>query len=474
VNVMEFIDDSTERTEDDISETKNQSVTEEEERCDVIVNKAIQSDHIFIRETLPPAAVLTLTKEYVTVVIMRTAYSRVQLRIQYTPQYPDEVPIVELTSPSLPQPLLRNKEKECLEAARNQLGSPQVQTIFTLMDDFIHMNLFTSCWKEVKQVMGLCNGLGKIGADEKEGILQLRLRQGAYKQSINLRVPYTYPEEGVEIEFKASSFPQDIQSIFLSQAEEICRRCVAGCTAEQATQPTNRSAVTSRTTSEIGAPAVRLTTENLKSLKHDVDVLKQMTDLRDVNVSKDKRNQGLAHSTAARREARKDLRRLAKSEAASDAEQLAAMRQQEQREVEALMRTKISDTAQPSLLPVATFLVQEYVRRMPSEPCQSCGKPVLPENPTEYNTTSGKKAKNAAAFRPMRTFCGHWLHFSCLDNWLTTPPFIRQCPVCDRRIWHPDWPEDVKTIERAWQNEQARKREMADVADFLDMGNFAC
>ena len=70
MNVMEFIDDSTERTEDDISETKNQSVTEEEERCDVIVNKAIQSDHIFIRETLPPAAVLTLTKEYVTVVIM--------------------------------------------------------------------------------------------------------------------------------------------------------------------------------------------------------------------------------------------------------------------------------------------------------------------------------------------------------------------------------------------------------------------
>ena len=43
---------------------------------------AILEDHAFIREDLPKAAILTLTAQFVTVVIMRTPYSRVQLRIQ--------------------------------------------------------------------------------------------------------------------------------------------------------------------------------------------------------------------------------------------------------------------------------------------------------------------------------------------------------------------------------------------------------
>ena len=43
---------------------------------------AILDDHAFIREDLPKAAILTLTAQFVTVVIMRTPYSRVQLRIQ--------------------------------------------------------------------------------------------------------------------------------------------------------------------------------------------------------------------------------------------------------------------------------------------------------------------------------------------------------------------------------------------------------
>jgi hypothetical protein len=43
---------------------------------------AILEDHVFIKEDLPKAAILTLTGQFVTVVIMRTPYSRVQLRVQ--------------------------------------------------------------------------------------------------------------------------------------------------------------------------------------------------------------------------------------------------------------------------------------------------------------------------------------------------------------------------------------------------------
>ena len=123
-----------------------------------------------------------------------------------------------------------------------------------------------------------------------------------------------------------------------------------------------------------------------------------------------------------------------------------------------LMKTKVSDIAQPSLHTIARFLLEDYALRLANEPCQACKKNILPSDPSSDALKNPKSPS-----RPMRTFCGHWLHHNCLDNWLTTPPFVRQCPVCDRRIWHPDWPEDHKLLEKAWQNKEARKREVSDV-----------
>ena len=75
---------------------------------------------------LSSLGILSLTKEFISVVIIRyfiiinsiiirfyhyyrTAYARVQLKITITSKYPLEAPIVELSSSSLPLPLLRNK-----------------------------------------------------------------------------------------------------------------------------------------------------------------------------------------------------------------------------------------------------------------------------------------------------------------------------------------------------------------------------
>jgi hypothetical protein len=211
-------------------------------------------------------------------------------------------------------------------------------------------------------------------------------------------------------------------------------------------------------------------------LKRDVTVLKQISELRDVAAKSSKSTYDGVRVRAERKAARRDLKRLARAEVAHDEEELLKQVELEEQEMIDLLKTQMSDTATPSLLPVVKFVVEELVCRMPSEPCQSCLKPVLPTVPASSvdlesltDKESKKVKKGWLQKRPVRTFCGHWLHYDCLDEWLTTPPFIRQCPVCGKRIWHPDWPEDVKQVERAWQNEQARKREMADVADFLDL-----
>ena len=167
----------------------------------------------------------------------------------------------------------------------------------------------------------------------------------------------------------------------------------------------------------------------MKDLKHDVVVLKQISDLRVATTQKDKKYQYSLHGNAERREARKELRKLSKIESECDNYNEKKMRDEEQAEMKGLMELKMSDTAQPSLLAAARFLVNDYVSRLPQEKCQSCQKTVMPEIPLtgEFDfkeTVEGKKEKESVQ-KPMRTYCGHWLHFKCLNEWLSTPPFIR-------------------------------------------------
>ena len=372
---------------------------------------------------------------------------------------------MELSSASLPAPLLRNKERECTELAKKELanGRAQATVIYNHIYEFIHSNMFVPCWKELKQLLSLCEGKGQVKAYEKEGTIHMRVGVDSYKLNIILKVPPYYPEDGVVVEFGRSTFPEDILYVYKSQADEIVRRCVAGFSPEQAVCV---SVVMKPATGKSQESNVRLTSDSLQNIKHDVGVLKQISDLRTVTSGKDKRNQSALHSTAERRDARKDLRRLAKAETAAEQELLEKQKEEEQREMQLLMGTKASETAQPSLLAVARFLVDELACGLPREPCQACRKPVLPPEPASETATG-------SAMKPMRTYCGHWLHYRCLNEWLTTPPFVRMCPVCQKRIWHPDWPEDYKVLERAWQNQEARKREMSDVSDFLDMGDFS-
>ena len=424
------------------------------------LNPCIAEDHAFIREFVPPAAILTLTSQFVACVLIRTPYSRIQVRIQYLPRYPMEAPLVEISSPSLPLPLLRNKEKVCMDLAKENLGKPQVAIIYEHLNTFIQKNLFVPCWKEIKQVMTLCEGKGNLSADDKEGVLTMRLAHGQYRQGIKLKVPAMYPEEGVQIEFTTSTFPADLQYMFRSQAEEIVRRCESGFSPEQALSVSNPIQLPG---SKVVEKQTRVTTGSLKSIKHDIGVLKQISDLRVASTQKDKKYQYSLHANAERREARKDLRKLAREESAADLEADRLVREEEQQQMKELLRTKISDVAQPSLLPAARFLIDDYACRLPTEICQACRKLALPENPRSDALTNSH-----SEMRPMRTFCGHWLHYQCLNEWLTSPPFQRQCPVCDRRIWHPDWPADHKVLEKAWQTKEARKREVSDVSTAIE------
>ncbi len=434
-----------------ISEQESQNVASDPRSI------AIDEDLNFVRSCLPPAAVVADNRDFITVVIIRTAYARVQLRVQFVENYPAEPPIVEISSPTLPMPLLRNKEKECMDKAREIAGKSQFTVIYDQLHKFIHSNMFIPCWKEMKQIATLVEGKGQVGVDEKEGLISLRVGTGNYRQNIRLKVPYNYPEEGVQIEFLASTYPYEIQNMFKSQAEEIVRRCEAGFSPEQAASVTNPANLPPTKATPSGDRQAKITASSLRGMKHDVNVLKQMSDLRAATQTTDSKKY-FKEINAERREARKDLRRLAKAESEADQEEARRLLEEEQNEMKELLKCKVSETAQPSLFAAAKYLVEDYATRLPVEPCQACKNNVFPADPENEALKNPRSER-----RPLRAFCGHWLHWNCLNDWLTTPPFVRQCPACARRIWHPDWPEDYKQLEKAWQNKEARKREISDV-----------
>ena len=265
--------------------------------------------------------------------------------------------------------------------------------------------------------------------------------------------------------------------MFRAQGEEIVRRCESGFPADVAVAGSGpQDTLADITESQLGAAKKaagfvrpsenihvrQLDATGIKAIKHDMAVLKQIKDIREATVSKTKPFQHEKHAVAERKEARKMLRRLAAVESAADQEEEEAQRAAEEAEMSALMRLKCNENSTPSLLPTVKFLIESFVARMPVEACQACKKNVMPLNP-QAPALINPGHKN----RPIRVFCGHWLHHTCLDRWLTTPPFARQCPECNRRIWHPDWLQDVKQLEKAWAKKEETEREKNDIASMM-------
>ena len=117
----------------------------------------------------------------------------------------------------------------------------------------------------------------------------------------------------------------------------------------------------------------------------------------------------------------------------------------------------------PSLKLIAEYLVTDCTRRYPHEQCSVCQEKALPEDPqTIINDESDPHYV-------YRVYCGHMYHRSCLDAYMKTPPFAggKKCKVCGKRIAHDKWNVPPKLAEDRWAHQEARKREIAEVADFL-------
>ena len=385
----------------------------------------------------------------------------------------------------------------------------QVLLVFNKLVQFVDGNKFLPCWRELKQSINLVradneedkkqskskNNLDEstISIIERKGKIKLKLVKGNYNYRCNLQIDDGYPSttnhenwgEPIALSVESSNFPPKIESMLTSQAKELIRRLQDGMTNEDALKFSNPvKAPKGSENFKKKEVKVRLTQEKLKGLKKDVETLSRVRDLREFDSAATQGNAKIkANAYKERKDARRTIKKITKDELAKD-QSIEDKEKQWQQEEEARMAgydipEQDGSNPTPSLLSLIIFL-KEKIQKLPLEICPTCAKPVLPPDPeelkscyialSECKTDQERKARKAAkAKRPMRTFCGHWWHYGCLNKYMVEPPFGAVCPVkgCERRTYHPDWPEDIKALERAWAGKQARKREIEDAAMFL-------
>ncbi|KAL7452202.1 hypothetical protein ACHAWC_003930 [Mediolabrus comicus] len=336
---------------------------------------------------------------------------------------------------------------------------------------------------------------------EGKGKIKLSLKNEAYYINCSIIIDPAYPDFSAAVtggkacllQLQTTNFPTPIANMMMTQAQDIVRRMQEGLSSEKAMNLSNPVKVPKNFNLNIDEYKekykARLTKDTISNIKHDTEALKKVSDLRNKEASSVRASgdNGYVDHKALHKD-RKDARRAIKK--LTDEEKAADLRFEE-KELEWQLEEKKrlagyydvynvpaggTISPQPSLYVLISFLVQK-VHGLVAETCPCCNKRVLPVRPEDlesiYNTSSSsksdKKAKEMRKMKPYRTYCGCWYHKSCLNTLLTEPPFGCECPNvnCGRRVFHPDWPGDIKQLEREWSAKQARQREIEDAMLFL-------
>lgn len=256
--------------------------------------------------------------------------------------------------------------------------------------------------------------------------------------------------------------------MYMLQAREIVRRCVAGYDITIATAKSMPITIPDRLSIKADDTIV-LTTDYVRGLKDDIRFLKDIKHLRQVDEKKSIGNskQQSANCTASRRAARRQLKRITKEQSAAEAERIAAA-QAEMKEAGKIAMTPHNDTPTKSLFACVHYLIAHFALELPQAACALSGAQLLPADPDKAQRYLQDKHH---ARHPIRVACGHWFHLRPLHQHLSTPPFCKPCPHCGQRLYHPRWPSDDKKLEKAWAAKQAKSRELGDVTDMLELGD---
>lgn len=456
----------------------------------------------------PSIKIRTSTPSFLIATYERTPYTRIKFTLTFPDGYPSHPLIVNVDQDAVIPPGLKKKMEKELSALVKEKASnsqyDQVRAVYERITSFIDTNMFVPCWRELKKCVDLVQSFNTtaavtapnkksstISVVESKGKILLNLRNEAYYYNCSITVDPSYPDfsgdgKSCLLQVKSTNFPSVIETMLTSQAQEIVRRMQEGLTQERALAVSNPIRLPKNfqlhKDDDDNGKSHAMTKDTIMDIKHDTETLKKVSELRSKECGAVPNGQAgyQNHKAMAkeRKDARRNIHRLTEVERAADdklADKEKEWRLEEKKRLEGYYDLYNGTfSPQPCLYVLVKFLVDK-IRGLVEETCPFCKERVLPVDPSELklmyghsNNQSDKKDKKKR-MKPMRTYCGCWYHKPCLNTLLTEPPFGIECPTpnCGRRVFHPDWPGDIRQLEREWAAREAKKREIEDAMMFL-------
>lgn len=395
---------------------------------------------------------LKLPHALAEIALRPTRVKHLVVRVQALDTYPGSALLVECRSDTLPDALVPRLRAGLAGAAEKACvaGEPQLQAVAAAARETLEGNRLVCCFDEVARIREAVAGEDSVRVQQRKGTVRMRLGGGRYRATALLSVPEQYPDEPITCRLSGSNYTEEMNQVWQVQADTLIRRLHRGFNPLERTggdgdggggDPDDEAKDGGGGGG--GEAPEAITTGSLHAIKSDVKLLHRQNELR---------------AEARDKDGRRALTRFTKKEKGKIEAELEADRAEAERRKRLQFQLGGGEPL-PSLAVVALWL-HDAVGRLPETACQVCDRPVLPADPAALAAMG-----EADAARPMRAHCSHWFHRECLDRLLTTPPFAAVCARCGERVSHHQWSTNVAELERSWAAEQARARELAEVAD---------
>ena len=381
-------------------------------------------------------------------IVQRTLFRQVVVRLQSKEGYPKEYPLIELRSKFIEDSVLEKLETAAIDKVREQKESKSI--LLSLIEFFhfsVHNNKLLHCKDELDEIHSLIKSDDVIKLNYKRGTILIHQREMNYHAKFRITVPDEYPEEPVEFVFLENNFHPFLTSLFTTRVQFLLKRVLNGY------KYSLKNIETSNKKGDgISAPP---STGDLHEIRKDLQFLKKVQDLKELNHDK---------------QMRREHTRLIKSEVKNiEVKEQELLEQDEAFKQQQLKLQKAMDRR--TLFPVAGFIMKDLIYRLPHSICDFCKQSLLPDKPPAIWSAKTSNENMEKNIRVERLSCDHWYHFICLEKLLSQPPFEdKKCisDNCDKSIEHNYF--NIKYIRKAeekWKKKEERRRELEDIADFM-------
>ncbi|GMH32881.1 hypothetical protein BSKO_00715 [Bryopsis sp. KO-2023] len=371
----------------------------------------IEGELARVRQVLPQDQLKSCVIDMVQVAVNVTNWRSLTLYLRFPDAYPQETLNIDIVSRTLSAELMSKVKAAAEKESAKHLGQEQVLPVANLVRSFMETNRLAPAYEDIKEIQALLADTPCTlkSSKEKTGTVHIILREEKYFLDLKFSLPKDYPERMVEIHLNDGNLPSEVQSTMLTQAEEKGRRLAEAPKVGQ-----------------VGGPSVG------------------------------REGAGTGQSSKAEKLAQNQSLQSRKMQG-----NLQASAEEARRKAEALQkRLEDEHVAKPSLYPVVKYLLEDCLRAVAAGKCLICKKRLIPGDPSKV----GKIPKDMVTFR---LYCGHMYHFKCVEEYLSSPPFGKGCMSCGTKIQHRKLVTNEKVLEQRWMQQEARAREIADVADFM-------